>query len=233
VTFVFTLSAFVHAEVIFFEDFEDSSGFTTGGGGALYWGTAPLDGTVSVPSYFTQGVSGQSGTIFYGALAKEYQGSPAATVTIELPDLTGYTNLQLAVALAAPSGVWENTHRDSLHILGGTTNAIPYVDCSVSAGCMPITGAIDNFLPAGYGAPLRSQFYSIDLNPEFHDFTYAIDSSLKAITFAFASTGYDEVVGIDSVKIMGTHHNVPEPSTVLLLLFSAGLFGGLKRKFKV
>jgi len=161
----------VCAELILFEDFEDSSGFTLGGGYAqswIYWGVAPLSGTASVPSNFVQG-GGQSGNIFYGSFAKEYQGSPAATMTISLPDLTGYTNLHLVVALAAPEGIWEPTHRDSLHIIGGTTISTPYVDCSNSNGCLPVTGSIDSFLPPAYPASLQSQVHSIDLHPQFQE----------------------------------------------------------------
>jgi hypothetical protein len=76
------------------------------------------------------------------------------------------------------------------------------VDCS-SAGCLPVTGAIDSFLPTARGGPLQSQIYSIDLQYQFQDFTYEIDSSLKSLTFAFASTANYEVIGIDSVRITG------------------------------
>ncbi len=201
--FAFGIASTVLAETLLFVDFEDPSAFTLGGGYAQYWGIAPLSGTPTLPSYFVQGGS-QSGNIFFGVYAKQYIGSPAPTMTIALPDLTGYTNIRLKVALAAPDGSrWENTHRDSLHILGATTTTPPFVDCSISPGCMPVTGAIDNFLPAGYGAPLRSQVWSIDLHPQFQDFEYSIDNSLKSVTFAFASTDWDEVAGIDSVRITG------------------------------
>lgn len=185
-------AASANATTVFFEDFEDSSGFTVYGN-ASYWGVASLSGTKSYPSQFVQGGS-QSGNIFYGVNGWD----SSATMTISLPDLTGYTDLRLTVALAAPDGTrWENTHRDSL-IISGTT------------------GLIDNFLPAGYGAPLRSQVFSIDLHYEFQDFEYLIDSNLKSLTFAFASTDYSEVIGIDSVRITG----IPEPAT--LLLFGLG-----------
>lgn len=199
-----------YAEVILSKDFEDSSGLTIGGGYAHYWDIAPLGGIVSpyIPSFFEQG-GNQSGNIFYGSYAKEYIGSPAATMTITLPDLTGYTNLQLTVSLAAPDGTgtefgtrFETTHRDSLHIIGSTSITPPTVDCT-NAGCMPVTGAIDSFLPSVYGSPLRSQIFGIDLHYVFQDFTYNISNDLKSITFAFASTDYDEVLGIDSVKITG------------------------------
>jgi hypothetical protein len=213
---IFGLAGFSYAEVILFEDFEDSSGFTIGGEYSHYWGIAPLSGisTPYIPSFFVQGGS-QSGNIFYGSYAKEFIGSPAYTMTINLPDLTGYTNLELTVSLAAPDGTrpefgtrFETTHRDSLHIIGGTSSPSPIVDCT-NAGCMPVTGAIDSFLPSVYGSPLRSQVWSIDLHYEFQNFTYTIDSSLKSITFAFASTDYDEVIGIDSVKITGDPVLIP------------------------
>lgn len=197
------------ATLILFEDFEDSSGFTSGGN-AVYWGIASLGGTQSYPSYFVQG-GNQSGNIFYGVNGWD----SSAIMTISLPDLTGYTNFQLTMALAAPDGTrWENTHRDSL-IIRGTT------------------GLIDSFLPTGRGAPLQSQVHSIDLHYEFQDFAYIIDSSLESLTFAFASTANDEVIGIDSVRITGDPLSpVPEPSTFLLVV--AGLVGlsGLRKKFK-
>ena len=87
--------------------------------------------------------------------------------------------------------------------MGGTSISPPYVDCSILAGCLPVTGAIDSFLPPTYPASLRSQAHSIDLRPQFQDFEYPIDSSLKSVTFAFASTDYPEMIGIDSVRIMG------------------------------
>jgi hypothetical protein len=194
-------------DLYFFEDFENTSGFTIGGGGAQYWGLAPLGGTVSFPSNFSQGTSSQSGTIFYGSFAKQYQGSPAATMTINLPDLSGYKNLKLTVALAAPDvSTWETSHRDSLHIIGSATSTPPFVSCA-NAGCLPVVGAIDSFLATYNSSPLQSKVYSIDLHPQFQDFEYSIDSSLKAITFAFASTASVEVIGIDSVKITGTPIN--------------------------
>jgi len=229
------VSAPANADTILSVGFENSAGFNVGGGYAqlwTYWGIAPLSGTASVPSNFVQG-GGQSGNIFYGSYAKAYQGAPAATMTISLPDLSGYTNLQLIVALAAPDGTrWENTHRDSLHIIGGTSISPLIVDCSIAAGCLPVTGAIDSFLPAGYGAPLHSQFYSIDLHPQFQDFQYNIDGGLKSLTFAFASTDYDEVIGIDSVRITGDPTTpIPEPSTLALLgIGIAGLITFGKRR---
>jgi len=206
---VLAIAGTAHAAVLHFEGFEDASGFTIGGGWAGHWGTAPLAGTGEYPSNFQQGGS-QADTIFYGAYAREYMGAPAATMTILLPDLSGYTNLKLTVALAAAGQIWEYSHRDSLHIIGGTTTTTPVVDCSSLAGCMPVTGAIDSFLPDGYPGYLQSQVdSSIDLQPQFQDFEYTIDSSLKSITFAFASTGGDEVVGIDSVTITGDPIVIP------------------------
>lgn len=212
-TFVFTIAGIAQSGIILFEDFEDSSGFTLGGGYAhswIYWGIAPLAGTATVPSNFIQGGS-QSGNIFYGSFGKA-SGEPSPTMTISLPDMTGYTNLYLTMSLAAPEGIWENSHRDSLYINGNT-------------------GSIDSFLPTalrhGY---LQSQTYSSNLLLEFQDFGYTIDSGLNSLIFTFASTDYPEVIGIDSVRITGDP--IPEPSTILLLL--TGLIGlvGIKKKFK-
>ena len=166
-------------EVILFEDFEDTSRLTISGS-ARYWGVASLSGTLSFPSQFAQGGS-QSGKIFYGI-----NGYNKPTMTISLPALTGYTNLQMTVALAAPDGTrWESSHRDSL-IISGTT------------------GLIDSFLPISRGAPLQSQIHHPTvLHYEFQDFNYTIDSSMVSLTFTFESTANDEVIGIDSVRITG------------------------------
>ena len=197
---VLAITGTAHAAILLFEDFEDSSGFTVNDGFALYWGIAPLGGTAALPSYFQQGGS-QSGAIFYGSWAEP--GSVAKTLTIALPDLSGYTNLMLTVALAAPDqDRWENTHRDSLHILGGTEISPPVVPCT-TAGCLPVANAIDSFVPTGRPGNLQSLYSSIQLQPQFQDFEYAIDSSLRSLTFAFASSAGDEVVGIDSVTITG------------------------------
>ncbi len=199
------------SEVILFEDFEDSSNLILAGCVPAYWDIAPLHGSVSIPSSFLQGSSSQSGNIFYGSFAKENAGSPAATMTIILPDLSGYTNLKLTVTLASAGGLrWEPTHRDSLRIIGSTTIYPPYVDCSMSAGCQSVTGEIDIFLPILYPDYLWNIVHSTFLGPEFQDFMYTIDSSLKSLTFAFASTDYVEVIGIDSVKITGDHVIITE-----------------------
>ena len=42
---VVVFSGQVKATTILFENFDDSSGFTTGGGSAAYWGISPLAGT--------------------------------------------------------------------------------------------------------------------------------------------------------------------------------------------
>jgi hypothetical protein len=209
IVLLFFTTESVQAGIIFFEGFEDSSGFTIGGGGAAYWGIAPISGTPSIPSYFVQGGS-QSGNIFYGSFAKEYQDAPPATMTISIPDLTGYTDLLLSVSLAAPDGTrWESSHRDSL-VISGTT------------------GVIDSFLPISRGSPLRSQVWSIDLHYEFQDFKYLIENDLTSLTFAFASTDYDEVIGIDSVSITG--QVVPVPSAIILCSIGLGLTGWKLRR---
>jgi hypothetical protein len=108
---VFTTTEVTRAYMLLTEDFEDASGFEIGGGFAHYWGVAPLSGTLDFPSYFLQGGS-QSGDIFYGSFAKGRTGDPPPTMTISVPDLAGYTDLLLTVALAAPDGTrWESTHR--------------------------------------------------------------------------------------------------------------------------
>ncbi len=173
-------------EVILFEDFEDSSGFTIGGSYEPYWGIAPLGGTGSVPSQFVQG-GGQSGNIFYSSSETDSR----RTMTINLPTLTGYTNLQMTVALAASEETWGHLYRDSLYITRET-------------------GSIDNFLPTavihGY---LRSQIHSTDLLLQFQDFVYTIDSSMVSLTFTFACSTHDDypyypgIIGIDSVRITG------------------------------
>lgn len=213
------------ASLIFFEDFEDSSGFTTSGASAAYWGIAPLAGSASISSNFTQGGS-QEGSIFFGSFAKDYfdaayDPSIQSLMTITLPDLSEYANLELTVSLAAPGGIWEPTHRDSLHIINGTVGG----DCS-SASCPPATGVIDSFLPTSYPDSLGSRVHFIDMGLQFQDFTYNIDSSLKSLTFAFASTDYPEVIGIDSVRITG--NPVPEPATILL--FGTGILGAFLRR---
>ena len=177
---MFGLLGAAQASDIFFEGFEDASGIIISGN-ASYWGIAPLSGTDTYPSYFIQGGS-QSGNIFYGSNGYD----STATMTINLPDLTGYSDLRLIVSLAAPDGTrWESTHRDSLVILG-------------------TSGVIDSFLPYLQGSPLRSQVTPTELHYDFQDFEYIIDNSMESIIFTFASTSGNEVVGIDSVTIVGT-----------------------------
>jgi hypothetical protein len=195
---VFAMVGPVKANIILLENFDNSSGFTISGGSAAHWGISPLTGTT-----FTQGGS-QDGNIFYGSFAKDYfdasyDPSLQSLMTISIPDLTGYTNLTLTVSLAAAEGIWEPTHRDSLHIINGIAGG----DCTYGAGCMPVTGAIDSFLPSSYPDFLRSTVHPIALGFQFQDIEYTIDSSLESLTFAFSSTDYPEIIGIDSVKISG------------------------------
>ena len=199
IVLIFGIVEIARADLIFSEDFEDASGFTIGGGSAYgYWGVAPLSGMAGMPSNFIQG-GGQSGNIFYGSFIKDFNNlNLLSTMTIILPDLTGYTNLQLTVALAASYGNWEYTHRDSIYIKGNTE-------------------LIDSFLPAGYSGPLRSSVYSIDLNTTFQDFQYAIDNTLTSLTFEAGSTDYPEVIGIDSVRITGDPLPLPDVSGCIQL----------------
>jgi hypothetical protein len=200
-------------ETITYFNFADPTTFAVGGGGAAFWGLAPLAGTPFLPSQFVQGGS-STGTIFYGSWAKDSANPSASTVTLSLPDLSGYKNLRLSVALAAPPGIWEPTHRDSLRIIGGVEGApVPVVDCSLSNGCASVPGAIDTFLPPAYPASLRSQVHGVDLVSEFQDLEYAISNDLRSLTFAFASTDYPELVGIDSVRITGEPIGDAAPKT--------------------
>ena len=178
-----------------FEGFHDLSGFTLGGGYDYYWitwGVTPLSGTATVQSNFVQGGS-QSGNIFYGSFAKpdamEGSTGTSPTMTINFPNFQGYTNLRLAVSLAAPEGIWESSHRDSLNISGTTANGE--------------TIQLDNFLPPERPSSLRSQVYLRDLGLVFQDFSYPIDGNLTSVTFTFASTDYNEIIGIDSVMVTG------------------------------
>jgi hypothetical protein len=166
-------------------DFEDRDGYTTGGAPAQYWDTAPIEGVGFAPSHFASGGI-QAGSIFFGSFAKSAVVDGPATMTIPLPDLSGYNDVTFTVALAAPDGSlttnWEITHRDSLRI---TTDQ----------------GAVDSFLPISSISPLRSTVYGTNLHYYFVDYTYTIPANARSITFAFASTDYDEVVGIDTVSI--------------------------------
>lgn len=170
-------------------DFEDYDGFTIGGAPAQYWDVAPIGGVGFAPSHFAYGGS-QAGSIFFGSFAKSAVADGPATMTISLPDLSKYSNVTLTVALAAPDGSmatnWEITHRDSLRI---TTDQ----------------GPVDSFLPISSVSPLRSTVYGTDLHYYFVDYAYVIPSTARSITFAFASTDYDEVVGIDTVHVAATN----------------------------
>ena len=93
VLFLFALNGMAIGQTILFEEnFDDSSGFTLGGGYDHYWitwGVSPLGGTTAVPSSFVQGGS-QDGTIFYGSYAKPDAMAgvtgTSPTMTIFLPD---------------------------------------------------------------------------------------------------------------------------------------------------
>jgi len=119
VLFVVAPQAFGDLKTILSEDFEDSSGFTIGGGSAAYWGVAPLAGTASIPSLFVQG-GNQSGNIFFGSFAKQ-TGAPASTMTINIPDLSGYTDIQLLVDLAALD-CYRKTDPDANSSFGAISN---------------------------------------------------------------------------------------------------------------
>ena len=105
-------------------------------------------------------------------------------MTIALPDLSGYTNIQMSVALAAPEAYWEITHRDRVEINSDTES-------------------IDLFRPTSGVSDLISRVSGRSLTREFQDHTYPISQSYNSITFIFASTAYPEVLGIDSVEITG------------------------------
>jgi hypothetical protein len=79
---------------------------------------------------------------------------------------------------------------------------------------MPVAGAIDSFLPITYPDDLMSNVHSTALGHQFQDFNYTIDSSLKSLTFAFASSASVEVIGIDSVSITG--NPISEPVTLVI-----------------
>ena len=101
---------------------------------------------------------------------------------------------------------------------------MPIVDCSLANGCVDVPGTIDKFLPPYYGASHRSEANSTALGLTFKDFQYTIGSDLRLLSFAFASTDYPKLVGIDSVSATGDP--VPDPGSTLLLL-GMGL-GGLR-----
>lgn len=179
----------VRAETLSQVDFEDASGYVVGSGPANYWGLAALEGTAGHPSFYTTGGS-QSGNIFYGYYGKGGSSDPAPTITIPLPDLSNFENLQLSVSVAAPdctvSTCWEITHRDRFVI---------YSDLE----------EIDRFLPTSGVSALKSvNDPSRTLHYQFQDLTYQLsDNSLRSVTFEFASSADDETIGIDSVMITG------------------------------
>lgn len=182
---VFLFTDVVKAETILFEDFEDTDGYTIGGGPAGYWDIASLSGTPLVPSHFITG-GNQSGNIFYGSRGKSSE--PAPTMTIALPELSEYENLKVTVSLAAPDGTlstnWEINHRDKLEITGDGE-------------------LIDLFLPISGKSALWSTVSDRSLHYDFQNHEYIIDASLSSLTFTFASTADDEVIGIDSLILSG------------------------------
>ena len=215
------------AGTILLVDFSSSAGFTIGSPTAYgYWGLAPLGGTTAISSGFVQGGS-QSGDIFFGSWGENELSPPEGstdwwvpvTITIDVPDLTRYIDLQLTVSLAASDetqGVlWEKSHRDSL-IIWGTTGAA--------------THEIDRFRPISgssveYGSRLYSGEFGTSLGVTFQDYVYDIKPNLhgmNSLTFGFASSDWPEKIGIDSIRITGTH--VPDPGSTLLL-FGMGLVG--------
>lgn len=201
---IFLLGGYANADMLAFEGFESPGGFSATGN-AGYWGIAPLGGTATYPSGFATGGS-QSGDIFYGVWGYD----STAEMMIALGDLSGYTELTLTVALAAPGGTtWENTHRDSLFIRSNL-------------------GTIDSILPTDRGSPLRSDVWGVDLTPTFADFSYDLASGVSSLTFAFASTAGNEVIGIDSVAITGTV--VPAPAALLLGALGLGTAGWRLRR---
>ena len=188
---VLCLAAAAQADVHYFaENFEDIDGLVIEGN-ASYWGIAPVIGTEAYPSPFSAG-GRQSGKIWYGVNGYD----STARMTIALPEMAGCDILELSVALAAPGHMtWESTHRDSLHLW-----------CE--------TGPIDSFLPTLRGSPLRSGLHGIDLSPVFQEFRYTLPHGIRSLTFAFASTALNEVIGIDSLCVTGCV--VPVPGAAML-----------------
>lgn len=218
IIFLLVLSKMSNADLIYREDFDSYSNITIGGGydhSWITWEITSLNGTAQVPSGFIQG-GGQSESIFFGSFAKGITENgidePSPTLMIDLPNLTDYENITLTVALAAPDGTtWESSHRDAL-IISGTKN-------------------IDGFLPTTRGAPLTSINYYSDLHYQFQDYVYSIDASFTNLTFTFASTDYNEYIGIDAIRISGDRiSNVPEPSILMLICAAIIPLLFLKRK---
>jgi hypothetical protein len=168
-------------------EFEDRSEFSTGGGFCQYWDIAPLEGPLRIPSQFEEGGS-QRGKIFFGSFGKGFENDDSPCLIIDLPDMSDYSEVFFTVSLGATDGTkgacFEIYHRDSLII--SSTDRI-----------------IDRFLPVSDESSLWSETQSAELHYKFADFTYGIDNRETSITFTFASTDFDEVIGIDSFRLYG------------------------------
>ena len=192
-------------------DFETSDGFTVDADGAAVWERRTLSDTGPEP-VFTSGGS-QSGMIFFGLPDSS---SAAPTITLDPVDLTGYTDVQLRISLAATEGKWESTQVDGVLI-------------EIVAG----GGVVDQFLPdASSGADLESQLFGVDLGTQFQDFIYDLSGplGLMSIEIAVRGTSSTEKLGIDSIQVVGTAAPTPEPASALLFGVGALIVGSAIRR---